>query len=181
MSEIEDLQRRILSAFQRISSGMETLTADAGPDLAAALEEEQLANAQLGERLAALKEDNAAKIQALRQEIASQAQALGSLDSDIQKLRITNRQLRDSNAALRAANAEGVGNPELINAALQADLDAMIADRAAEMSEVAAILAQLKPLLGKAADAMPEGASGVPNAAAGGSADASAHAQMKDN
>lgn len=167
MSDIEDLQRRIIAAMDRIGAGAERLAeAGAGADagLAEALEEEKLANGQLRERLRALGEKHAAELaeaqaqaadtaelDALKEELAGQKQAMAALDTDLQRLRIANDQLRLSNAALREANEAGVGEPHLINKAMLAELEGLRAARAAESAEAAAILARLGPLVTAAA------------------------------
>ncbi len=174
MSQIEELQGRIIAAMERIGTGVSAmaerqLAALPDPGLAQALEEEQLANAQLEERLRALKArhgdelaalraelDNSAELEALRADLAAQGEAMQRLDTDVQRLRAANEQLRQSNAALRAANESGVGEPDLINRAMQAELDGLRAARATDVAEIGAVLAKLEPLLAGAA-AMPKG------------------------
>lgn len=75
------------------------------------------------------------------------------LDTDVQRLRAANDQLRQSNAALRAANESGVGEPELINQAMQAELEGLRAARATDVAEIGAVLAKLEPLLAGSAAA----------------------------
>ena len=165
MSDIEDLQRRIIAAMDRIGAGAERL-AEAGGDagLAEALEEEKLANEQLRERLRAVVEKHAAELaeaqaqaadtaelDALRAELTGQKDAMAALDMDLQRLRQANDQLRQSNAALREANEAGVGEPHLINKAMLAELEGLRAARAAETAEAGAILARLEPLVTAAA------------------------------
>ena len=77
---------------------------------------------------------------------------MAALDRDLQGLRAATRQLRDSNAALREANAEGVGEAELINAAMKAELEALRASRAAEVAEADAILAAMAGLVNGAGE-----------------------------
>lgn len=155
MSDIEDLQRRIMAAMERIGTGAERLVEASAngaqdPGLAEALEEEKLANAQLKERLRGLTEKHSTEIDALRAETAAQTEAMARLDGDLQRLRQANDQLRSSNAALREANEEGVGEPHLINKAMLAELEGLRAARAAETAEAAAVLAKLDPLLAAA-------------------------------
>ena len=167
MSQIEELQGRIAAAMDRIGAGIETLGAQANTDsqaeYAAALEEEKLANAQLEQRLEALKLrhleemeaqksalDNTAELERLKAEAAKQSQAMARLDMDVQRLRQANDLLRDSNAALRQANENGVGEPHLINKAMLAELEGLRASRATDSAEVSAVLAKLGPLLEQA-------------------------------
>lgn len=114
MSEIEELQGRIVAAMQRIRTGLDGLgpAVDAPePGLAEALEEERLANAQLAERILSLRARHDTELATLKKEIEAQSDAMARLDMDVQRLRQANDQLRDSNAQLRAANEEGVGAP----------------------------------------------------------------------
>ena len=64
------------------------------------------------------------------------------------QLRHANAQLRTNNSALRDAHASGVTDPEMINAGLSAELEALKATRAADRAEIDSVLAALKPLLG---------------------------------
>lgn len=174
MSQIDDLQSRIAAAMDRIGAGVtalaerEVATAP-DPELLQALEDEKLANAQLQERLRALHAkheqdlaalraelDNSTELQTLRAELAAQTDAFGRLDMDVQRLRFANDQLRESNAALRAANESGVGEPQLINKAMLAELEGLRAARATDAAEVGAVLARLEPLLANAGN-LPEG------------------------
>lgn len=180
MSSIEELQGRISVALARIGSGVETLaqkgaSAEPDPDLARALAEEQQTVAQIKERLrqlnlkhieeteslkAQLNEARAAVPEAgadqdliaeLRAQMTAQAEALAKLDGDMQRVRHANDALRKSNAALREANEAGVGEPDLINKAMLAELESLRAARALDMSEAGAVLARLEPLLKESA------------------------------
>lgn len=168
MSDIEDLQRRIIVAMDRIGTGARALSEQAesggnSAELQQALEDERLASAQLEERLRALKAkhdddiialrselDQSTEIEGLRGELDGQAQAMARLDMELQRLRAANDQLRNSNAALREANQAGVGEPHLINKAMLAELEGLRAARATDMAEANAILSKLDPLVGRA-------------------------------
>lgn len=174
MSQIEELQSRITAAMERIGAGVTALAereneAEPDPGLAQALEEEKLANAQLEERLRALKAkhgddlaalrselDNSAELEKLRADMDAQSKSMGQLDIDVQRLRQANEQLRQSNAALREANESGVGEPHLINKAMLAELESLRAVRATDAAEAGAVLAKLEPLLA-GAESLPEG------------------------
>ncbi len=155
MSQVEELERRITAALDRIAKGIEPL--GTAPDSSAAeeelararaeLEEERLAGAQLEERIKALHEKQDSKIAALETQTAEQGKTLTKLDAELQRLRAANEQLRASNGALREANEKGVGEPHLINKAMLAELEGLRASRAADMAENAAILSALEPLL----------------------------------
>lgn len=150
MSEIDALQQRLTAAMDRIATGVDALEPAGGVDVAAlqsALDEEKVANEQLRERVRKMAErEDAMSAQAKDATEATQAR-FAALDLELQKLGMANDQLRQSNAALRAANGEGVGDAHLINASMQAELDALRAARAAEVAEATSILDALTPLL----------------------------------
>ena len=70
----------------------------------------------------------------------------------MQRLRRANAQLSESCEALRNANAEGVGEPHLINKAMLAELEGLRAARSVDAAETRAIIASLTPLLEAAAE-----------------------------
>lgn len=168
MDDIEDLQRRILAAIDRIGAGVGTLSEQAASggnaaELEQALEDERLANGQLEERLRALRSkhdddmaalraelDRSAEIEQLTGQLQDQTRVMERLDMDLQRVRAANDQLRLSNAALREANQNGVGEPHLINKAMLAELEGLRAVRAADMAEATAVLARLEPMLAAA-------------------------------
>ncbi|MEL7131782.1 MAG: hypothetical protein AAGK77_05145 [Pseudomonadota bacterium] len=146
MSDIDALQQRLAAAMDRIATGLGGLDSARTDTLAAlqtALDDERTVNAQLNERVRKLSEaqDNA-------QATAEAAQTrMTTLDIELQRLRVANDQLRESNAALRAANEEGVGEPHLINTAMRAELEGLRAARAADVAEASSIISALTPLL----------------------------------
>ncbi|WP_373356555.1 hypothetical protein [Pseudoroseicyclus sp. CXY001] len=172
MEELQQYEARISEALGRIRVGMGALRRPApgqGPAdferLEVALDEEKTANAQLGERVRALKARleaaEAAKAEAEAKagraasaegsEPADQAdhrEALGRLDAELRRLQEANAGLRDASAELRAAAEAGAVDPALIDQAMKAELEALTAARAAEIAEIDAILAEFRPLLG---------------------------------
>lgn len=152
MSEIEELQRRINAALDRIGSGLEAGTdAVADPaelaEVRQALEDEKLANEQLEERVKTLRDKRNAleeELEALREQ---NAQSLSRLDGELQSLRRANQQLRDNNVALREANAAGVGEAHLINKSMMAELESLRANHATDRAETSAILSELTAVL----------------------------------
>jgi predicted RNase H-like nuclease (RuvC/YqgF family) len=162
MAEISELESRITAALDRIGAALETMPAerDAGDggtsseevaQLRAALEDERMANAQLEERVRMIKERQDGELNDSRNSLREVKAAMERLDAELQKLRQVNEQLRASNAALREANAEGVGEPHLINKAMLTELEALRAARKTDRAENAAIIAALDPLLAAAA------------------------------
>ena len=71
------------------------------------------------------------------------SEALAALDAQLSQVMQSNAQLRASNQALRAANAEGLGDASLINAAMQAEIDTLTAERAAEAVQLELLLKTL--------------------------------------
>lgn len=176
MNEIAELERRIAYAMERIAKGVEALDnardrakssapeaaavqAASGSDtdtarltaeldaLRAELAEERLANAQLEERVRTLKKRQDLQAANLVTEQAATRDKLSALDTELSRLRKANDQLQSSNAALRAANEEGVGEPHLINKSMMAELESMRAARQVDIAETEAIKLALVPLL----------------------------------
>ncbi|NNK17242.1 MAG: hypothetical protein HKP51_10105 [Sulfitobacter sp.] len=156
MSNIDELQRRITTAMDRVAQGLDKIGgAPTGPDpeTMQALEDERTANAQLTERVRALKTKSDNEMAAMRAQLEEGEARMAQLDIELQRLRRANEQLTDACAALRDANNEGVGDPHLINKAMLAELDGLRAARASDVAESSAILAALSPLLDGAGDA----------------------------
>jgi hypothetical protein len=161
MQEISELEQRITAALARIGKGVDRLSAQPRPpalapasgggadaSLRAQLEEEKSLTAQLQERLRAAKERE--QKGDLQEKIDKLTQQLDVQGLELQRMRRTNATLRDQLAALRAAQAAGVTEPQLINKAMAAELDALRALRLTEMAEMDEILAALEPHLTEA-------------------------------
>lgn len=150
MSEISSLENRITAALDRIRAGLEQRPV--APDPAqtdardAVLEEERAARVKLEDRLATLSAQHESQLAALTKRAESQKAQLGALDAALATLRAANDRLREMNGQLRAAASEGV-SPELCDASLMAELDALEALRKADLAEMDAIIAELKPLM----------------------------------
>ncbi len=155
MSEIEELERRLISALNRIETGVAGLarpvevadTSDQESDLQEALEAERMANAQLEERVKAIKSKQENMVASLEAQVKDLTQAAANDTATLRQLKQVNAQLRESNAALREANEAGVGDAHLINKAMLAELEALRATRAADVNDMDSILADLKPLI----------------------------------
>lgn len=150
MTDIDELQRRIASAMDRIataSGGLAAPNTAATEALQTALDDEKLANAQLTERVSKLSEQQESAIASARTAAAEAEARTAALDLELQRLRQANEQLRKSNVALREANEAGVGEPHLINKAMLAELEALRAARAADIAEASSIIGALTPLL----------------------------------
>jgi uncharacterized protein (DUF885 family) len=154
MSNIDELQRRITAAMDRVAAGMEKLSSAepaVDPDTAQALEDERTANAQLTERVRSLKTKSDAEMAGLRTQVEESEARMAQLDVELQRVRRANAALTEACTALRDANEEGVGDPHLINKTMLAELEGLRAARAADVAETSAILAALTPLVDAAA------------------------------
>ena len=137
MQEIAKLEHRITAALDRIREGVEGQGDVA--DLRRRLDRQTRTNEELIRSARALKDDQDAEIAGLSARVESQRETIAQLDSELQRLRASNKALRDGIAELRA----GLGEPDTTSA----ELEALRAERAAEAAEVQAILAELAPLL----------------------------------
>lgn len=171
MSELPQLQSRIMAALDRIGTGLDGIgaaasePAQAAPtdssaleaqvaELTAKLDEEQTANAQLEERVKLLKERQDGKMAELESNVDAGRARASRMDRELQRLRQVNAELRDNNSKLREALTAGVSEPHLVNKAMLAELEALRATRAADAAEMDAILQELTPIIEReAADA----------------------------
>lgn len=148
--EIENLSGRIMAAMDRVAQGVEALggtDAQEKEALKRALDEEKQANAQLSERVRVLGERQEQAIEAMQTKASEAEERVSALDVELQKLRQANQRLMKICAALRDANAEGVGEAHLINQSMMAELETIRAMRSAEMAEADEIISALTPLL----------------------------------
>jgi len=166
MTQIDELERRIAAAMDRIGAGAAALGqgAQGGSEtgsepqadteevtqLRRMLEDERLANAQLEERVRGIRESEEDRFSTLEVQVEKARVTMQNLDGELQRLRKATKMLRDSNAALREAHAAGVSEPHLINKAMLAELESLRASRAADVAESRAILDTLEPLLAEA-------------------------------
>lgn len=164
MTEIEEFERRINAALDRIAYQVETFDGQtaAAPvavetdsaeldTLKTELEEERLANQQLEERVKAIRDRQESQVSELQAQVAAFKASLGDLDSELQRLRHANDQLVSTNAELRGALEENAAEPHLINRAMLAELEGLRAARSADRAETQSLLDTLEPLLAAAA------------------------------
>lgn len=147
MSDISELERRVSHALDRIGTAAAQLQPGGGEDLSAALAAEREANAQLEARVTAIKERQETQVAALDAEAKELRTALVEKDALLQRMREVNAELRKSNVALREANAAGLADPDLVNSAVTAELEALRSLTDASRAEIDAVLSQLEPLL----------------------------------
>jgi len=152
MSNIEELERRITAAFDRIGQAVDgfvpPVTGAGTGELQDALLTEQTANAQLTERLRVVKAREASQVAEAAEKVDRLNRALDAQGLELQRMKKTVIQLRESLAALRETQTEAVADPHLVNRAMLTELEALRATRLTEMAQMEAILAELHPLIG---------------------------------
>ncbi|MDW4548090.1 hypothetical protein R5H32_01860 [Defluviimonas sp. D31] len=159
MSDIAELERRISAALERIGAGVEKARAEAeaatvahdqvraAAELREALETERAANAQLTDRVRAIKEKQETMVDALEKKVARLTERLEVAGAELERQKRINADLTEAQRALREAAQDRVQEPEQINRSLIAELEALRAARAAEMAEMQEILSELRPLI----------------------------------
>ncbi|WP_347313264.1 hypothetical protein [Defluviimonas sp. SAOS-178_SWC] len=163
MSDITELERRISAALGRIGAGLDLLDQGAGAapvastddnELASmreALDAERTANAQLTERVRAIREKQETMVEALEKKVGRLTEQLNATGLELQRQKELNTELTEANRALSEAAQEGVAEPHLINRTMMTELEALRAARAAQVAEMEEILSELKPLIGEVA------------------------------
>ena len=157
MSELSELESRLADALARIESAaarvpdpaQSAAEAARAAALEAQLEEERTTNAQLIERVKALKDRQENQVASLEKNLAEAKVAESERNVVQQKLKASIEQLRDQVARLTEANRAMVGDPHLVNTSMMAELEAMRASRRADVAEVDDILAHLAPHVGE--------------------------------
>ncbi|MCA3507723.1 MAG: hypothetical protein IOD01_10625 [Rhodobacter sp.] len=157
MSNIEELERRISVAFDRIGQAVDSFVPAApGIDTAAlqdALQAEQATNAELTERLRVMTLRGESDAAEATEKVGRLVRALDAQGIELQRLKNTVIQLRESLRALREAQTAGVADPHLLNTAMLVELEALQATRLTEMAQMEEILAELHPLIEEVQDA----------------------------
>jgi chromosome segregation ATPase len=169
LSLVDEFERRISFALQRIDRGVTALQARAaaparseGPEnpiwaefaardraelnrLRAVLETEQAEKAQLSERVQLLSETQETTLAAMEARLVEATGALEAAQAEVTRLKQANADLSDANRALLEAGGDLA--PHLVNAALQAEVEGLRAERALQLAELDEILAGLDPLI----------------------------------
>jgi transposase-like protein len=99
---------------------------------------------------AAAATSRAADLQAAVDQLTRQLDVYGL---DLQRMRKTVIQLRETQRALREGQAAGVADAGTLNAAMAAEIEALRLERQADLAEMEAIIAALKPLTAEVQDA----------------------------
>jgi len=155
----KELEQRLSTALARLAGAVGALsapmpkpaptptdTADLDA-LRAQLAQERETNAGLVDRIADLRNRQDDTIAGLEKRQAAADATLDQQGVELQRLRQSNVQLRETLRALREAAEAGVADAHGINKALQAELDALRATRMAEIAEMDEIIAEIDPLL----------------------------------
>jgi chromosome segregation ATPase len=173
MSDIADLERRITAALERISRGLDAAPVPAQADapglaakdaeiarLTAALAEEKAASAKLAAQVADLQRAPREKAPlppaapaAIDDRIDRMTRQLDVQGLELQRMRKTAVALREQLRVTREALAASLPEPQLINKAMLAELEALRATRLTEMAEIDGIISELTPLIEEAAHA----------------------------
>lgn len=161
MVDLTELERRITAALERIANGLETLPATAvdmpvaealppSADLAvlqAALDDERTVNAQLTERIRALRERDQTTQGGLQGKVEKLTRQLDVQGLELQRMRKTTIQLREQMRAMAQAQSDGLAEPHLLNKSMLVELEALRATRQTEIAEMDEIMAELAPML----------------------------------
>lgn len=160
MTDISELESRMTAAMDRIAAGIEALgvtqaevSADEFDALQEALEAERNANAQLEERVLAIKEKQDKVVERLENEVERLRADIARTSRELTAFREVNARLRDNNAALRRANAGGEGDAALIALGAETELEALRLQRQTDRAELDLVLSELKPLVEGMVDA----------------------------
>ncbi|MEM6635285.1 MAG: hypothetical protein AAF667_05275 [Pseudomonadota bacterium] len=161
MSEIDRLSERLKTALDRIEAAAMTLPESTEPPatgptdadialLKGQLEDERTTNAQLIERVKALKDRQENQVAQLEQSLRISKTAEAERNQLHQKMRGTIEQLRDQVARLTEANRAMVGDAHLVNTSMMVELEALRAARLADAAEVDDLITELEPLIEEA-------------------------------
>lgn len=116
-------------------------------DLREALEAERIANAQLSERVRAIRDKQETTLAALERKLAAATLGLDQANHELVRLKRANTELAGLNRDLTEASSAGQAEPHLINRAMQAELESLRAARGAEIAELDGLLGALGPLV----------------------------------
>lgn len=152
MTDLADLEQRLAAALDRVSAAIAARSADvpSGVDnngLQMALDEERMLSAQLSERLRAVKEKEIQSQTQINAKLDQMSSLLDAQGAELNRMRRSNLQLREVLRILREASVQGLSDPDVINSAMLAELDALRATRLTEVAEMDEILAELAPLI----------------------------------
>lgn len=151
MSTGSELELRLGRALDRIARSAQTLgvvkdDSDTA-ELRAQLEAERTKNAQLSERVNAVRQRQESSFATLERRLARMTEQLDLQSLEMLRLKKANTKLIEANRQLREGTEAKVIESSTINRALLAELEALRAERAAEMAEMEDVLGELKPMI----------------------------------
>lgn len=160
MSDISELAQRISTALARLEAGVQSLSNTPVPsedrtekdsaevgELRDALDIERTANAQLEERVKAIKGKQEGTVETLEMRVKKLRAQLDTQENEVHQLRRINQTLRETAAKLRLANEANVGDTHLINRMMMAELEALRATRETDKKDVDEVLGELRELV----------------------------------
>ncbi len=153
MSTVSDLENRLGRALDRIARSASALSASAPEDntdidaLRSQLEAERTKNAQLSERVNAVRQRQESSFATLERRLARMTEQLDLQSLEMLRLKKANTKLIEANRKLREGVEAQVIEPSAINRSLVAELEALRAERAAEAAELEDALGELTPLV----------------------------------
>ncbi len=153
MSTVSDLETRLGRALDRIAKSAAALGTAPPQDrteldtLTRQLEAERAKNAQLSERVNAVRQRQETSFTTLEKRLARMTEQLDLQSLEMLRLKKANTKLIEANRQLRDSVEAKIIEPSTINRSLVAELEALRAERAAEMAEMEDVLGELKPLI----------------------------------
>ena len=148
MSDLGGVEKRFEDALFRIEAALDRLP-DPGEalrnqaEMEGLLEAERETNAELIERVKALKERQETHVAGLETQLAAARTGAEEASRAQAELKETIEGLRAQIARLTEANRSMVGDPDLVNTSMMVELEAMRATRRADAGEIDAILSLL--------------------------------------
>lgn len=153
MSNVSDLENRLGRALDRIAKSAMALRAakpEDNPDLEnirRQLEAERAKNAQLSERVNAVRQRQESSFATLERRLGRMTEQLDLQSLEMLRLKKANTKLIEANRKLRDGVEAQVIEPSAINRSLVAELEALRAERAAESAELEDALGELEPMM----------------------------------
>lgn len=151
MSKVSELEDRLSRALERIAYSAQKLGTTPAKsddsDLRAELEAERAKNAQLSERVEAVRQRQDSSFASMERRLARMTEQLDLQSLEMLRLKKANTKLIEANRQLRESHEAKVIEPTTINRSLLAELEALRAERAADAAEMESVLGELKPLV----------------------------------
>lgn len=150
LSELENRLGRALDRIARSAAAMQVAPEVDSADLQALqtqLEAERAKNAQLSERVNAVRQRQESSFATLERRLARMTEQLDLQSLEMLRLKKANTKLIEANRKLHEGVEAQVIEPSAINRSLVAELEALRAERAAEAAEMEDVLGELKPMI----------------------------------